>query len=141
MTSPILVKLSDQRLVPAESTDFCNLPSCGSINSFIGTVRNATKGQAVKELFFESYEPMALKEMKLLADRALERWPLERVAIMHRLGKVPIGEEAVVIAVASPHRKEGFEACEFLIDQLKVSVPIWKKERLESGEVWVSAHP
>lgn len=141
ISDSILVKLSSTRIDLNESLNHCYSDDCGAINTFIGTVRNATKGEAVKNLFFEAYEPMAHKELVKLALKAQEQWSIKKISIVHRLGEVPIGEEAVVIAVASAHRKESFLACEFLIDQLKVTVPIWKKERLESGEVWVSAHP
>lgn len=108
---------------------------------FIGTTRNHNAGKEVDRLFFEAYEPMAIKEMKKLCSRVTERWEIHRISMIHRLGEVKIGEEAVVIAVSSAHRKEAFQACEFLIDELKKSVPIWKKEFLTDGSHWVSAHP
>ncbi len=84
---------------------------------------------------------MALKKMQELANQASARWPVQKLAIVHRTGVLPIGEAAVVIAVSTPHRKASFEACEFIIDTLKEIVPIWKKEIFEDGEVWVAAHP
>lgn len=116
-------------------------PSAGGIDVFVGTVRNATKGEKVLHLNFESYEPMALKEMHKIAQEAMNKWELYGIAIHHRVGKLEIGEIPVIIATSSAHRKEAFEATRFLIDQLKITVPIWKKEYLESGEVWVAAHP
>ena len=116
-------------------------PDCGGIDVFIGTVRNATKGRPVLRLDFEAYEPMALSEMKKLADRAMQQWPIQRIAIHHRVGTLQVGEVPVVIAVAAAHRDAAFEACRFLIDTLKQTVPIWKKEVFEDGEVWVSATP
>ncbi|PTQ99878.1 molybdopterin synthase subunit MoaE [Mucilaginibacter yixingensis] len=116
-------------------------PDCGGIDVFIGTVRNATKGRPVLRLEFEAYEPMALSEMKRLADRALQQWPVQRIAIHHRVGTLEVGEVPVIIAVAAAHRDAAFEACRFLIDTLKQTVPIWKKEVFEDGEVWVSATP
>ena len=92
-------------------------------------------------LEFESYEPMAIKEMQKIAERAAAKWPVEKMVIHHRVGVLGIGEIAVIIAVATPHRKAAFEACEFAIDTLKETVPIWKKEIFEDGEVWVAAHP
>lgn len=115
--------------------------SCGAINTFVGTVRNQTKGKTVLYLDFEAYEPMALKEMHKIADQAIERWPIEHISFVHRVGKLEIGDEAVFIAVSTPHRKASFEACQFCIDTLKETVPIWKKEVFEDGEVWVAAHP
>lgn len=108
---------------------------------FVGTVRNQTKGKKVLHLEFEAYAPMAISEMKKIADTIQEKWPGSRVVIHHRTGLLAIGETAVIIGVATPHRKAAFEACEYAIDRLKETVPIWKKEFFEDGEVWVAAHP
>ena len=108
---------------------------------FIGTVRNATKGKAVVRLEFEAYEPMALSEMQKIADAAMEKWPVHQILIHHRVGTLEVGEIPVIIAVASPHRDAAFEACKYIIDTLKQTVPIWKKEVFEDGEQWVAAHP
>ncbi len=121
--------------------DWVTAPDCGGIDVFIGTVRNATKGKRVLRLEFEAYEKMAISEMQKLADRALQQWPVQKVAIHHRTGVLEVGEVPVVIAVAAAHRDAAFEACRFLIDTLKQTVPIWKKEIFEDGEVWVSATP
>ncbi|MCI4667269.1 MAG: molybdenum cofactor biosynthesis protein MoaE [Bacteroidia bacterium] len=116
-------------------------PSCGAIDIFVGTVRNQTKGKAVVRLDFEAYKPMALKEMTKIAEQAAEKWPVDKIAIYHRVGSLDIGDIAVVIAVSTPHRQASFEACKYAIDTLKETVPIWKKEIFEDGEVWVAAHP
>jgi len=116
-------------------------PSCGGIDIFIGTVRNATKGKAVTHLEFEAYEPMAISEMKKIAEAATAKWPVEKIVIRHRTGRMEIGEVPVVIAVAAAHRDAAFDACRFIIDTLKQTVPIWKKEFFEDGAHWVSAHP
>lgn len=108
---------------------------------FVGTVRNATKGRRVQYLDFEAYKPMALSEMQKIVTDATQRWQLHGMMLHHRLGTVPIGAAAVVIACSAPHRKAAFAACEYAIDTLKETVPIWKKEVFEDGEVWVSAHP
>ena len=113
----------------------------GAYVTFNGEVRNHSKQQEVLHLEFEAYDSMAIKEMDKLLIRSAENWDIKSAAIVHRLGKVSIGESAVVIVVGSSHRKEAFEACQFLIDELKNSVPIWKKEFMQSGAVWVSAHP
>ena len=115
--------------------------SCGGIVHFVGTVREQTGGRPVERLDFEAYEPMAISEMRKIAEAVAERWPAERVAIHHRVGSLAIGEIAVIIAVATPHRKAAFEACQYAIDTLKQTVPIWKKEVFTDGEVWVAAHP
>jgi molybdopterin synthase catalytic subunit len=113
----------------------------GAIDVFIGTVRNNTQQRTVERLDFEAYETMAVKEMRKLANQACERWPVEKIAIHHRNGTLQIGDIAVIIAVSTPHRQAAFEACKFVIDTLKQTVPIWKKEIFDDGEVWVSAHP
>ena len=128
-----------------------NIPSCiqwvlsspqsGGIDVFIGTVRNATKGKAVVQLEFEAYEAMALSEMKKIAENCQSRWQVDRLLIHHRTGILKVGEVPVVIAVAAPHRAAAFDACRYLIDTLKQTVPIWKKEVFEDGETWVAAHP
>ena len=116
-------------------------PNAGAIDVFIGTVRSQTQGKTVTHLTFEAYDAMAISEMQKIVDQAKVRWPVEKMAMCHRKGLLHIGEVAVVIAVATPHRKAAFEACQFAIDTLKKTVPIWKKEVFEDGEVWVAAHP
>lgn len=116
-------------------------PASGGIDVFIGTVRNATKGKPVVRLEFEAYESMALREMRKIAEAAGSKWPLHAIVLHHRTGILLPGEVAVVIAVSAAHRDAAFEACRFLIDTLKQTVPIWKKEVFEDGEVWVAAHP
>ncbi len=113
----------------------------GGIDVFIGTVRDHTKGKRVVHLEFEAYEPMALLEMQKIADKASEIWPVHAIALHHRTGTLVPGAIAVIIAVAAAHRTAAFEACRFAIDSLKESVPIWKKEVFNDGEVWVAAHP
>jgi len=121
--------------------DWVMSPQSGGIDVFIGTVRNATKGKAVVRLDFEAYEPMALKEMEKIAAQAFEKWPVQKLLIHHRVGTLAVGEIPVIIAVSCAHRDAAFEACRFVIDTLKQTVPIWKKEVFEDGEVWVAAHP
>ena len=108
---------------------------------FVGTVRNQTGGKRVVRLEFEAYEPMALSEMRKIAESALALYAVQRVSIHHRVGVLEVGELPVVIAVGSAHRKAAFEACAYCIDTLKERVPIWKKEVFEDGAVWVAAHP
>jgi molybdopterin synthase catalytic subunit len=115
--------------------------AAGAVDVFIGTVRNSTKGKRVVRLEFEAYEPMALSEMEKIARRAKGKYPVLKIAIHHRVGTLQIGEAPVVIAVSTPHRQAAFEACQYVIDTLKETVPIWKKEIYEDGEVWVAAHP
>ncbi|GJM31107.1 MAG: molybdopterin synthase catalytic subunit [Saprospiraceae bacterium] len=116
-------------------------PSSGGTAVFIGTVRDTTKGKPVIRLEFEAYKPMAIAEMQKIAETIVDRWSALKVVIHHRTGSLNIGEIAVIIAVATPHRKAAFAACEYAIDTLKETVPIWKKEIFEDGDVWVAAHP
>lgn len=116
-------------------------PAAGGTTVFIGTVRDQTKGKKVVRLEFESYIPMAEKEMRKIADYIKEKWGALHVSMHHRVGVLDIGEVPVIIAVATPHRQAAFEACQHAIDTLKETVPIWKKEIFEDGEVWVAAHP
>ena len=136
-----MIALTDQRINTEEIIATVQADGAGAINVFIGTVRNNTQKKPVVRLEFEAYESMAVKKMQELANMASARWPILKVAIVHRTGVLPIGEAAVVIAVSTPHRKASFEACAFIIDTLKEIVPIWKKEIFEDGEVWVAAHP
>jgi molybdopterin synthase catalytic subunit len=141
MDDRIDIRLSEQPLRIGECIAWVQSEKCGGIDVFIGTVRNATKGKSVLRLEFEAYEAMALKEMRKIAETAIQQWPVERIAIHHRTGVLQVGEVPVVIAVAAAHRVAAFDACGFVIDTLKKDVPIWKKEVFEDGEVWVAAHP
>ncbi len=114
-------------------------PTTGATCTFIGTTRDHNDGRQVSELEYEAYPEMALAEMRKIGDAALRRWPVTKVAIVHRIGVVPIGEASVVIAVSSAHRVAAFEACHFAIDRLKEVVPIWKKERFDGGELWIGS--
>ena len=109
----------------------------GGIAVFIGSVRDVSEGKRVRQLEYEAYEPMAIDKLQQVMIEACERWPVEAMAIQHRLGRLDIGEDAGIIAVSCPHRAEAFEACRYAIDRLKEIVPSWKKEYGEAGEVWV----
>lgn len=113
----------------------------GAVVVFDGIVRNQTRGRRTLYLFYEVYAEMALAQMRQLADEALAKHPIRDVAIVHRLGKLEIGETSVLIAVASAHRAAAFDACRWLIDTLKQTVPIWKKEYFEDGAVWAQGDP
>ena len=135
------IKISNTTLSIDEAYQSVLAPECGGNCLFIGTVRNKNKGKVVTHLDFESYEPMALKEMDKIADKCLENYDIKNIAIHHRSGHVGLTDIAVIIAIASPHRVDAFEACKFAIDSLKDTVPIWKKEHLEDGSYWVGARP
>ena len=114
-------------------------PASGATVTFAGTTRDHNGGRRVLRLEYEAYPEMALEEMKKIAATARERWPIERIAMVHRIGVVPVGEASVVIAVSAAHRIAAFEACHWAIDRLKEVVPIWKKEFFEGGEVWIGS--
>lgn len=135
------IQIKDKPLDNLECIDFVNHPEAGGNVVFVGTVRAQTKGKRVLKLEFESYEPMAIKEMRKIAEQVAEKWNALAISFHHRVGVLEIGEVAVIIAVSTPHRKAAFEACEYAIDTLKETVPIWKKEFFDDGEVWVAAHP
>jgi len=113
------------------------LPECGATVTLDGYAREWTKGRRTLHLVYEAYEAMALPEMRKLGEQAHEKFDIAHIGIVHRTGRLEIGETSVVIAVSAPHRRAAFEACEWAIRELKRTVPIWKKEVFEDGEVWV----
>ncbi|HEX5022006.1 MAG TPA: molybdenum cofactor biosynthesis protein MoaE [Candidatus Binatia bacterium] len=112
-------------------------PEAGAIATFIGTTRNNNEGRRVIALDYEAYPEMAEKELARIGDDARKQWAICRMAILHRLGPVQIGEASVIIAVSSAHRDAAFAASRFAIEEIKKTVPIWKKEVFEGGEVWI----
>ena len=108
---------------------------------FIGRVRRWSHGKRIRHLFYECHVSMAESEIQKILDEMFARWPLRKIHVEHRIGKLEVGDIAVIVAVSSEHRKEAFEACRFGIDELKRRVPIWKKEVTEEGEEWVGARP
>ncbi len=141
MSETIDIQILEKPLILEKCYEFVQHHAAGGNAIFVGTVRNQTQGKEVLRLEFESYIPMAIKEMQKIADQILGRWSALKVSFHHRIGILELGEVAVIIAVSCPHRKAAFEACEFGIDTLKETVPIWKKEVFEDGEIWVAAHP
>jgi molybdopterin synthase catalytic subunit len=133
--------LSGRPLEESEAVARVKGPGMGGIVTFVGAVRDRARGRAIRHLEYEAYPEMALREMEKISAEAAQRWPGTRVAIGHRSGHLEIGEIAVVIAAAAPHRAEAFDACRFAIDTLKQTVPIWKKEVATDGEYWVDDRP
>jgi molybdopterin synthase catalytic subunit len=131
-TEPIDVGLVARRVV---------LPECGATVTLDGFAREWTKGRRTKYLVYEAYDAMAITEMQRLGAEAHKRFDIAHIGIVHRTGKLEIGETSVVISVSAPHRKAAFEACEWAIRELKRTVPIWKKEVYEDGETWVGPEP
>ncbi len=115
-------------------------PDTGGIVTFVGTVRNASRGKDIRHLEYEAYREMAEQELDRITEEASGRWPGTRIAVDHRTGHLEIGDIAVVVVAAAPHRGEAFEACRFAIDTLKERVPIWKKEVATDGASWVDEH-
>jgi len=120
-----------------ELVDYVGDPEAGAIATFIGTTRNNNEGRRVIALDYDGYAEMAEKELARIGDDAKTKWPICRMAIVHRLGPVQITEASVIIAVSAGHRDAAFAACRFAIEEIKKTVPIWKKEVYEGGEVWI----
>jgi molybdopterin converting factor subunit 1 len=129
--------LSETPIDGAMVAEKVRAPECGGIAIFVGTVRGESKGKQILRLEYEAYPGMAEKRMGEIGEAVGRRWAGARMAIAHRVGKLGVGEVAVAVAVATPHRAEAFEACRYAIDRLKEVVPIWKKEITVDGEYWV----
>ena len=140
-TSEDWIALTDQSLDLGIATDWVALPGCGAVVVFSGLVRDHADGSnGVTHIDYEAWAEQVIPRLTAVADEARRRWPdLGRVALWHREGRVLLGESSVVVAVSSPHRGAAFDACEFAIDTLKESVPIWKKEFFDGGSQWARA--
>jgi len=130
------IEITEKRIDSAAALDFISDSSAGSILLFNGTVRDNEEGKPVEYLFYEAYEEMAVKEIKKLIDSALTKYNILKICIIHRIGKIDIGEISISIGISSPHREDSYLASKFLIDNIKETVPIWKKEMLETGGRW-----
>lgn len=128
--------LEAQRLAELVRAD-----DCGAVTLFYGVVRNHSEGRQVQRLEYEAHESMALKKMREVADETKRRFPqIREIGVWHRIGLLEIGETSLLVAVASPHRRESFEACHWAVDRIKEVVPIWKKEHWSGGSSWVEGH-
>lgn len=136
----IKLRLNELPIKVEDVMQYVSSPEAGAIDIFVGCVRSKTASKNVVRLEYEAYDIMAMKEMEKIAEEAMEKWPVQKLAIHHRKGILEIGDIAVVVAVSTPHRQASFEACKYIIDTLKERVPIWKKEVFQDGEEWVSAH-
>ena len=132
-----MIAITDQVIDPRAVEAAVARPDAGALCTFQGLVRNHNIGRTVHYLEYEAYPEMAEAAMRRIAEQGAERWPEARAALVHRVGRLEIGEASVVIAISSPHRAEAFEACRWAIDTLKTSVPVWKKEVFVGGEAWV----
>ena len=134
-----MIEITHDPLDPQEITARVRSESNGAVVTFLGTTRRLTRGREVLRLEYEAYRPMADSKLAEIAGEMRERWSVEDIAIAHRLGRLEVGEISLVVAVASPHRREAFAACQYCVDRIKQTVPIWKKEFFEDGEVWVGS--
>jgi molybdopterin synthase catalytic subunit len=132
-----MVELVRQPIRASELLAHVKAPKDGAVVVFDGIVRNTFQGRVTLYLDYEAYEPMALRQMREIAAQLRTRFRIDRVALVHRLGRLEIGETSILIAVSAPHRAAAFDACRFAIEAVKRSVPIWKKEHFADGAVWV----
>ena len=133
-----MIELTYETLNPDKVTEQVRRESNGAVVTFLGTTRDNFEGKRVVTLEYEAFEEMAVKELEKVRQELIAEFGIEDVAISHRIGRVDIGEISLVVAVASPHRKEAFFACHQAVDRLKETVPIWKKEVYEDGSRWVA---
>lgn len=136
MSDQVFVEITDAPLDPAPLVRFAEAAEMGAVVTFSGNVRNHNRGRAVEYLEYDAYRPMAEKQLRQIAEEAVERWNC-RIAIQHRLGRLEIGDPSVLVVAACAHRGDAFDACRFAIDTLKERVPIWKREVWEGGEAWI----
>ena len=134
-----MIELTHQPLSPQALIDRVQSGRSGAVLAFLGVVRQETEGREVLYLEYEAFEPLAREKMRELAMEIKARYGVDEVAMSHRLGRAEVGEVVTVIAVASAHRAEAFDACRYGIEQLKARVPIWKKEFFRDGENWVGS--
>ena len=132
-----MFRVTDKPINLQELVDCVTDPEAGAIATFIGTTRNNNEGRKVIALDYEAYPEMAEKELARLGEEARRKWQICRMAIVHRVGPVLITEPSVMIAVSAAHREAAFAACRFAIEEIKRTVPIWKKEVYEGGEIWI----
>jgi molybdopterin synthase catalytic subunit len=135
---PTLVRITGEPLRMEEAADFVADPAAGATCVFAGTVRNRSEAGDVSGLVYEAWDELAERRLREVAGEMRSTWPVRRVALLHRIGALDVGETSVVVACSAPHRAEAFEACRHGIERLKQDVPIWKKETLATGDAhWV----
>jgi molybdopterin synthase catalytic subunit len=135
-----MIHITTEPLNPQEVTDLVRKDSNGAVITFLGTTRDFSEGRNVLHLEYEAYQPMAENMLLQIAQEVRDQWGIEDIAIAHRVGKLEIGEISLVVAIASPHRKDAFEASQYAMDRIKTIVPIWKKEVFQGGEAWIGNH-
>lgn len=133
----MLIRVTDAPLAVADAIAAVESPAAGAIDVFLGNVRNTNLGRGVSHLVYDAYPGMAEKVMAQIADEAKARFGLEACAVLHRTGRLEIGETSLLVAVSSGHRREAFDACHWMVDEIKKRVPVWKKEVWDDGEEWI----
>ncbi len=132
-----MIHIAEDVLDPTPLTASVRRDANGAVVTFLGVTRRTSEGRQVLYLEYEGYQPMARKKLEEIRQDIMSKWPVQDVAIAHRVGRLGIEDISLVVAVASPHRREAFEACHYAVDRIKEIVPIWKKEVFEDGEAWV----
>jgi molybdopterin synthase catalytic subunit len=127
-------------LDPRRLMEFVRRDEAGAVALFQGVVRNENLGRRVLRLEYDAYPEMAARKMREVAEEVRTRWPVNEIGIVHRIGRLEVGETVLLVAVSSAHRREAFEACQYAVDRIKEIVPVWKKEVWEGGEEWVEGH-
>jgi molybdopterin synthase catalytic subunit len=135
-----MFELTREPLNPAPLVNAVRKDESGAVTLFYGVVRNENMGRRVQYLEYDAYPEMAVKKMGEVADEVRKKFPITDVGILHRMGRVEIGEASLLVAVSSPHRKEAFEACHYAVDRVKQIVPVWKKEVWEDGSEWIEGN-
>jgi molybdopterin synthase catalytic subunit len=135
-----MFEITREPLDPGPLVEAVRRDEAGAIALFYGIVRNENLGRSVSYLEYDAYPEMAIKKMREVADQVRARFPVTGVGVLHRIGRLEIGETSLLVAVSSGHRAEAFEACHFAVDRIKQVVPIWKKEVWEDGEEWIEGH-
>lgn len=138
--APALIRVTTEPLDPPALTKTVRTDADGAVCLFLGVVRSHNAGRAVQHLEYEAYPEMAETVLREIVAEAQRRWPIGAVAAHHRIGWLELGEASLAVAVAAPHRRESFEACQWIVEELKARVPVWKKEVGPEGEVWVEGH-
>jgi molybdopterin synthase catalytic subunit len=135
-----MFEITREPLDPTELVEAVRRDESGAVALFYGVVRNENKGRAVRYLEYDAYPEMAIKKMREVADEVRARFPVTGMGVLHRIGRLEIGETSLLVAISSGHRKEAFEACHYAVNRIKEIVPIWKKEVWEDGEEWIEGH-
>ena len=133
--------LTNGKISPSRATKEVSDPTAGGTVIFIGTIRNRSEFGRVDGLEYQAYRKMAEKRMKVIGAEVMKKWPVKKVSMYHREGRLGIGEVSVVVAVSSAHRAEAFEACRYAIDRIKTGLPLWKRERVRGTHRWVEGKP